>query len=413
MQGVNAMNQRKSAARIIFLLSSVYFVSYLTRNSYNVVITQLVRDTGLGQSALALCVTGSLIAYGAGQLVSGFFGDRFQPKGLILMGLGVTSVMNIMMAFCRLPFLMMLIWCVNGLAQSFLWPPLVRLMAELFSGELYEKAVVAVTWGGSIGNIALYLAAPALIALLGVESVFIAAALCALAVAVLLSKSWVRTKRGENRQTGQEAGKKGRGRSLLKMPLIWAILLTIVLQGVLRDGITTWTPVYVDATYGLGSGFAILSGTALPLLSIASIQAASLLHRKWLHNPMVCSAALFGLGGGFGLMLAVFPEAGAAWSVGLCALLTGCMHGVNLILIGVLPAHFQRFGRVSLLSGILNAFTYIGSAVSAYGFAAVADWAGWRTVIAAWPVIALAGAGVCLCCARPWRRFDKRESPSH
>lgn len=403
------MNQRKSAARIILLLSSVYFVSYLTRNSYNVVIAQLVRDTGLGQSTLALCVTGSLVAYGAGQIVSGFFGDRFQPKALILMGLGVTMGMNLLMAFCRLPFLMLLVWCVNGLAQSFLWPPLVRLMAELFSGELYEKAVVAVTWGGSIGNIALYLAAPALIALLGVESVFIAAALCALGVAVLLSKSCplVRSKPRESRPAEREAGERPKGPSLLKMPLIWAILLTIVLQGALRDGVTTWTPVYVDATYGLGSGFAILSGAALPLLSIASIQAASLLHRKWLHNPMVCSAALFGLGGAFGLLLAVFPAGGVGWSVGLCALLTGCMHGVNLILIGVLPAHFQRFGRVSLFSGILNAFTYIGSALSAYGFAAVADWAGWRTVIAAWPFIALIGAGVCLCCAKPWRRFDR------
>lgn len=67
---------------------------------------------------------------------------------------------------------------------------------------------------------------------------------------------------------------------------------------------------------------------------------------------------------------------------------------------------------MSLFSGLLNAFTYIGSALSAYGFAAVADRAGWKTVIAAWPIIALAGAAVCLCCARPWRRFDKRESPS-
>lgn len=58
------------------------------------------------------------------------------------MGLGVTSVMNLLMAFCRQPALMLGIWCVNGLAQAFLWPPLVRLMSELFSGELYEKAVI-------------------------------------------------------------------------------------------------------------------------------------------------------------------------------------------------------------------------------------------------------------------------------
>lgn len=182
------MKEKRSVTYTILLLSSVYFVSYLTRNSYNVVIAQLVRETGLGQSTLALSATGSLVAYGAGQLLSGCFGDRLQPKGLLIMGLGVTSVMNLLMAFCRQPALMLGIWCVNGLAQAFLWPPLVRLMSELFSGELYEKVVVAVTWGGSVGNIALYLAAPALISLLGVESVFVTAALCALIAAGLLVK---------------------------------------------------------------------------------------------------------------------------------------------------------------------------------------------------------------------------------
>ena len=87
-------------------------------------------------------------------------------------------------------------------------------------------------------------------------------------------------------------------------------------------------------------------------------------------------------------------------------MITGTMQGLNLILIGVLPAHFQRFGRVSTFSGLLNAFTYVGSALSAYGFAAAADAWGWRAVIGAWPVIAVLGAAVCLACVRPWRRFE-------
>ena len=57
----------------MLLMAAVYFVSYLTRNSYNVVIAELVRETGLSQSALALCVTGSLIAYGGGKIVFGGF----------------------------------------------------------------------------------------------------------------------------------------------------------------------------------------------------------------------------------------------------------------------------------------------------------------------------------------------------
>jgi len=124
------------------------------------------------------------------------------------------------------------------------------------------------------------------------------------------------------------------------------------------------------------------------------------------HNPMTCAGALFGLGGAFGLLLVLLSKSGAFVSVGLCALLTGCMHGVNLILICVLPAYFQRFGRVSLFSGLLNACTYAGSALSAYGFAAAAELAGWEAVIASWPAVALLGMLACLLCAGPWRRFQ-------
>lgn len=398
------MKRPSSSTWMMLLLSAVYFVSYLTRNSYNVVIAELMRQTGFGQSVLALCITGSLITYGAGQLVSGFLGDRVQPKRLIILGLCVTALMNLLMAFCRIPSLMLAVWCVNGLAQAFLWPPLVRLMAALFTEEEYEKAMVAVTWGGSAGNIALYLTAPALISLLGVSSVFITAALCAFsAVAVLASKCPSISVRLEEKNAPGV-----RRQALFKMPLVWCIFLTIILQGILRDGITTWTPVYINETYHLGSSFSILSGTALPLFSLAAIQAVSLLHRRLLHNPITCAAALFGLGGVFGLLLALFPGAGTAPSVGLCALLTGCMHGVNLILVGILPAYFQRYGRVSLFSGLLNAFTYVGSALSAYGYAAVADRAGWLAVIGSWPVTAFLGLAVCLLCVRPWRRFQNR-----
>lgn len=392
-------------APAILLMSAVYFVSYITRNSYNVVIAELVRQTGLPQSSLALVATGSLISYGCGQLASGYLGDRFQPKRLILWGLSVTGVMNLCMAFCRTPWLMLALWCANGMAQAFLWPPLVRLMACLFSGELYERAVVAVTWGGSLGNIALYLAAPGLISLWGAESVFLAGALCAAAILLVWLKKCplIQAPPKKAAQTPSESGA-----SLFRTPLVWFIFLTIILQGILRDGITTWTPVYLSQTYRLDSSFAILSGAAIPLVSLAAVQAASLLHRKWLHNPLACAGALFGAGVAFGALLFLFQSSHLFLSIALCALLTGCMHGVNLILICVLPAYFQRFGRVSLLSGLLNTFSYVGSALSTYSFAVMAEFSGWKAVIASWPLFALTGMAVCLLWARPWRRFQEK-----
>ena len=89
------------------------------------------------------------------------------------------------------------------------------------------------------------------------------------------------------------------------------------------------------------------------------------------------------------------------------ALIVGCMHGVNLMLITVVPKRFAQSGRVSTYSGLLNACTYIGAALSTYGFAALAQGAGWRFTILIWMLTALTGCILCLAAASPWQKFSR------
>ena len=44
------------------------------------------------------------------------------------------------------------------------------------------------------------------------------------------------------------------------------------------------------------------------------------------------------------------------------------MHGVNLMLISRVPAYFDRYGKISTDSGLLNTFTYIGSGISGFRY---------------------------------------------
>ena len=84
------------------------------------------------------------------------------------------------------------------------------------------------------------------------------------------------------------------------------------------------------------------------------------------------------------------------------------MHGVNLLLIGFVPRYFGRFGRTALISGVLNSATYIGSALSNYGTAAIAESFGWSSTIVTWTVIALGGTAVCLLLTHKWQTFKEQ-----
>ena len=85
-----------------------------------------------------MAVTGTFITYGIGQLVSGVLGDMLSPKKLVLCGLVGTVLMNIAIPFCTSPYQMLIVWSVNGFAQSFMWPPIVKLMTAIYSEEEYE-----------------------------------------------------------------------------------------------------------------------------------------------------------------------------------------------------------------------------------------------------------------------------------
>jgi len=81
------------------------------------------------------------------------------------------------------------------------------------------------------------------------------------------------------------------------------------------------------------------------------------------------------------------------------------MHGVNLILICLIPPYFKKTGRVSLISGILNSCTYIGSALSGYGFAVLAKLFGWRGTIIGWAIICGIATIICLALVKKWQSF--------
>ena len=392
-----------SFRQLTALFTLTYFISYVTRINFGAIISEMVNATNISKSALSTAITGSFITYGAGQILSGILGDKLNPKKLIGWGLAVTTCMNLLIPLCSAGWQMTALWCVNGFAQAFMWPPLVKIMTLLFDSEDYKKATVNVIWGSSYGTIAVYLISPLLISLFGWKSVFIFCGICG-GIMLLI---WLGSRFSVPRPQTEAAGK-GNYRFLFS-PLMIGLMIAIVCMGALRDGITTWMPSYIAETYNLSSVISILTGVILPVFSILAIQAASSLYRKKFKNPVANATVLFGAGAVSALALALLFNTSAATSVVFSAVFTGCMHGVNLMLITMLPPYFKKYGNTSTASGFLNACTYIGSAISTYGIAVLSEHFGWQVTLLSWLGIAALGTVLCLVCIRPWHKTHHAE----
>ena len=396
----------KKVRDFTLLLTFMYMVSYITRINYGAVVAEIVQAEGILKSVASLAVTGSFITYGLGQLISGFMGDKIQPKILVFAGLVVTVSMNFIISFLSNPYVMAVVWSVNGFAQAFMWPPIVKLMIELLNGNDYKKTTVVVSFGASFGTIAVYLFAPLCVAFSGWRAVFVVSALAG----TIMSFVWMKFCPLIDMcapDTGEKTTEEKGGVAKYGFPFIILVLMPVIaMQGALRDGIQTWMPSYILETFNLQSFAAILTGVGLPVFSILSLRVTSHLYQKKITNEMACAGAILGFGFINAFLLWLFPDSNAILSTIFAALLSGSMHGVNMIVVCMTPPYFKKYGRISLISGVLNSCTYVGSAISTYGIAKFSEVFGWNSTILLWAAIAFGAMMICVLSTKAWKRFS-------
>lgn len=397
------LEDERACRFLVYALCAVYFAGYFARLDYAVVIAEIVRSEGLLKSDTALATTACFVTYGAGQLLSGWLGDRVSPKRLIFAGLAGSAVCNGLLSLCSGVGSMTAVWAVNGMAQSMLWPPMMRLMTGYLSAPWVEKGCVDTLVASSSATVTLYLTAPLILRMGSWRWMFrLAAALSgAAALGWLLSMGRFEKRHGAPAAWRREEESAPGGvdlsmASLLTEGGLLFAMFAIVMQGTLRDGVTTWLPSYLTEVFHLPTSSSILSSVLLPLFCVFSVRISVAVKGRFFGGGEIrCSRFLFRLGTVLSLLMAALFTASAACSVLLAAALTGCMHGVNMMLICNLPARFAATGKVSLISGVLNACTYIGSALSTYVFALAAQRFGWRVTVLCWAGVCVLGAAAC------------------
>ncbi len=418
-------NQKARYRRLIALCWFVYFASYLTRQNYAAALAPMLAEFEIDKARLSLASTAGFIAYGVGQLCCGLLLRRLRAEKLLFGGLLTTAGCNVLLAAVTtaythgdaftaqsLPWIMAAVWGVNGFAQAMLWPSLVLLMARAFTPEEYKRACVSVSVASSFGTVAVYLLVPLCVRLGSWRGAFLICAVLALAAAILWQyqtgrrqnsiASLAKPQDSDVRPGETAAPPMGVAKLLFGLGL-FPLLIAVALQGILRDGVTTWMPVLVTEGYpNFSASKSVLTAAVLPLFAVLSIRLAGRVERR-LGSEFKGAALFFALGTAAAVALPLVMQ----WlplTVALLALLTGCMHGVNLMLVCQLPARFERFNCTGLAAGLINAFTYLGSSVSMFGIALLAEHIGWRSTAAVWAAIALTGTLICLLCTGKARR---------
>ena len=409
MKSKNKWLAGRSEKLLIKLCCIVYFISYVTRLNFSASMSEIIQIGLLTEAAAGLIGTMLFITYGVGQLISGALGDKIPPQTLILFGLLSTSASNIMFPFFSQTWILCLIWGVNGFAQAMLWPPMVKLLAAYLKGESYSKGTFWVISASQLATVAIYLLVPLCIRYIGWESIFIVSSALAAVVSFLWAFGFHRLEKvllPGNRKCSVE-NKAASFKGIFISSGLFLIVIAIVMLGILRGGITSWMPMFMGEVFHLSTEISILSTVWLPIFSIVCIYFAECLFRKLFNNEVVEAMFFFGIALISCLILNIFSN--AVVSIICAASITGCMHAVNLMLVGYVPGRFKKYGKVSLVSGITNSFTYIGSAASSFGFAFIATAYGWKILTFVWLGVCIIALIFLISAVSFWRKQLRKE----
>lgn len=400
---------------LFMLCALTYIIALFGRLSYSSVMAELIVSEGFTKSQAGLIGTALCVVYGIFQIFSGMIGDHISPKKLIFIGVTGSAVLNLSMGFSHSYGLMLGVWALNGIFQSFVWSPVARIFAEMMPPDYRKKACsnAAITY--PLATVIIYLFASIMLSTLGWRCVFIISAVLMLAVAFYwyFRMGWYERRTeldGEietvtlNEQEQQSEG------SLLQLMIISGVIFAVVgalAHGMLRDGIQSWVPTLMTENFHFGTSISVALAIILPLINISGVFITKAIAKNHIHNELHGSACFFVVTIVSLFILYFVCRTSAVLSLLMMTIASTCMVGSNIMLINLMPIHFGAIGRSSSITGVLNCSAYLGSALSSYGIGAVADHFGWRAAVLVWLIFSVFALCTALLGSRRWGRYRR------
>ena len=208
-----------TATLLIMLCWLAYTCSYIGKLSYNANINQVEEALSVSHADAGMISTFFFFAYGIGQVVNGIMCKRYNIKYVVFGSLTVSSIINVLMVCVNNFSVMKYLWLINGVAMSFLWTSLIRLLGETLNKRDISRAIVAMGTTVATGTFIVYGMSALFAAVLDFRVTFYVAAAIMFAVALLWIFSYNKLTKPLIKEREAEKEESSKKRSLLNRAL--------------------------------------------------------------------------------------------------------------------------------------------------------------------------------------------------
>lgn len=366
----------------------VYGCYYLGRLNLSPAIPALATAFAVSRAEVGWLGTALFWTYGVGQFISGVLGNRYSPRLLIAGGLLVSAVINLLMGVQVSLLVMILLWGINGLAQSTGWAPLLRILSEKLSVEQRRRVSVWLPISFQVGGAVTWALAGFAVVIGGWQMAFWLPGLLLIGVLIF----WWRTGIDSDVQTAAPSAETTIPVTRLRSEIVGLLPLMIVSAcvGFAFAGAAIWIPTYIVDSQLFPEALNGAVAGSLPLIGILGTLLSGLMIRR-IPDVLVTVLSLLGVSTLCYLLAAALPIVPQMILVVLA--LTALSGGAGLTL-SAIPMLLARAGRTSSVAGALTSTNSLGGGLAGFLIGAVVESSGWPGAMLVWGISLMIAIGL-------------------
>lgn len=392
--------------RIITACTVLYIAAYFCRLNLAAVLDPVAAHLSLSLPQAGLLQTVFAGVYACGQLANGAVVDRVNPVRHMFIGLFGAAMCNMMMGFAGSYPGMIALWAMNGVFQSMMWTPIMRIVTLYYDDTATrERANGTLAMTLIVGHFGAWAISGFLGELLDWRFAFIVPAAIALTVLAVsmhaLRDVMADAQRMNTRRKAQATAGHPALHALIGtgFPLV---LITCVLYGFIRDSVVTWSPTILARL----SADIVIPSTVftliLPAINIFGVTIGfALRYRGAKPHVVVTMMMAVAIVSGAALL----PAPGILITAVLLGLICAGMYGANTMLTALIPLQYDRIGRTGMTAGMVDSTIYAGSAIAGVLGGSLYEGAGAPALYAAWIFAAAACAALMMTALSMSRKY--------
>jgi sugar phosphate permease len=399
--------------RIFWLLWSAYAGYYLCRLNFAVAQPAILREfTDWTSTQVGTIPSVYAIFYAVGQIINGTLGQRFGARRLMTVALLVASVTNLLFSFATSFGVMLLVWAINGYAQSAGWSLVVQVLANWQRSERRGTVIGLISTCYQVGNVLSWLLAGFLCDAVGWRAAFWVPSLILLPLAMVFYAFL----RDTPEEVGLPAVRDDVGAGgpappavaassaaavawadtwqILKLTLsnriLWTLALGFFCMNSVRYSFMNWSVQYMADFHGRSIKGSAFTAIAIPLIgSLGAVSAGwASDHLFGRRRAPVCVIMMLGLSlvcGGFTFI----PQGDWILATAILGVAGFLIYGPDMLMSGAATVDLSHPKAASIATGLTMCFGALGAIFSGAGVGYLRDAAQGNWSLVFWVLMGL------------------------